>query len=839
MDFKKIAPHLIALVSMMLLAAVFFAPNAFDDKVLSQSDNVQARGMQTEIKHYIETEGKNPLWTNSAFGGMPAFQIYAPVKGNLTTPIYKTLFLWTDYTAAWAQLFVAMFCMYLLLIVLGADWRVGIFGAIAFSITSYNVDILEAGHSTKMAALALSPGVLAGAVLLFNRRMLLGGGLMALFIAMQLYANHVQITYYTLLLAGIYILAQLADAVRHKTFVNWGKALLISGLAIAIGFASNLSRLWTTYEYGQETIRGASELESKSSKGDGLDKEYLFLWSYGIGESLTLLVPHASGGAANETISSGKFYDQYSRGASPAEKEQIGRQVARTMYWGGQPLPGTAIYFGAIVCFLFTIGAFLVRGNVKWWLLTGGIFMITLAWGKYFFLNDFLYAYFPMFNKFRAVTMALGPGQLCFAVLAAMGLQKLFDADISADKKMRALYWGAGITAFLCLVVIIMGGGEGANDAKLAEQIKMPNLSQVLIEDRSALARSDAFRSLIFIALAAALIWMGLKGRLKAGITVLAIALLALVDHWQICRRTLTSDNFQSKRAVMATPKEEDYDLQIKQDKDIDYRVLDLARGGITGNAVTSYFHKSLSGYHAAKMQRYQEVVDRYLGDSLGRSLHIVGMFNGKYVVLPKGDVLPNPEACGNAWFVKQYDVLPDGDAELNALRTLKPKEKAVLQQSQATALQGLAIQPDSTASIRLSSYHPDQMVYEYSANSDQLAVFSEIYYPPAKGWKCFLNGQPAPDFFKVNYLLRGMRLPAGQNVKLEMRFEPRSYYLGETVAYAASALTLLVFLGALFLWYRGRPALDPNRLTDIQAAEKERPARVAPAAAKGKMKKK
>jgi hypothetical protein len=830
MDFKKIVPHLIAIAALLLVSAFYFSPNAFSGKVLRQGDNDKARGMQTEVREYLAKEGKAPNWTNSAFGGMPAFQIYSPASGNLTMPFYKTLFLWADITSIWVQVFVAMLCMYFLISVLGADWRVGVFGAVAFGISSYNIDILEAGHTTKMAALALAPGVFAGAVLAFNHRIILGGGVTALFVAMQLYANHVQITYYTLLITGLYFLAQLVVAIQHKTFGQWGKALAMVLFAISFGFLCNLSRMWSTYEYSQETIRGRSELSSKSDRGSGLDPEYQFGWSYGIGESLTLLVPHANGGGANEIIRNTEFLDLVTKGASSVEKEQAAQQTSAYYYWGTQPFVGTAIYFGAIVCFLFFLGAFLVPGNVKWWLLSGGIFSLTLAWGGNFFFNYVLNDILPMFNKFRAVSMALGMGQLCFAALAAMGLQKLFDGDISLEKKRKALYYAAGIAVAFCLFAAFRTPGAGPNDDQLAAQLKYEGLSQLLESDRSALARSDAFRSLGLIALAFGLIWFSLRGNIKAGMAVIAITVLSLGDHWMICNRNLSTNKYENKRSATAAPTPQPFDLKIKEDKDLSYRVLDLSRGSIAGNATTSYFHKSLSGYHAAKLQRYQEVVDTFLGADLGKNLHIVGMFNGKYIVSQKGDVIPNDKACGNAWFVKRYEVLPTGDAELHALGNIDPKTKAVIQQSEAAGLQGFTITPDSTATIRLSKYHPDKMEYEYSATTEQLALFSEIYYPPAKGWSCYLNGQKTNDFIKADYLLRAMRLPAGNNMKLEMRFEPQSYYTGGKIATVASILTILLFLGGLFLLFRHFQLPDPNALTDfeLEKAVKERPA-VAP----------
>ncbi len=834
MDFKKFIPHLIAAAVLFAVSAVFFAPNFFGGKVLPQPDNDKARGMQTEIQDYIKKGEPAPLWTNSAFGGMPGYQIYSPIHGNLTKPLTKAVFLWTGVTGIWAQVLAAMLFMYFLLVTLKADWRVAIFGAMAYGISTYNVDILEAGHSTKMAALVFAPGILAATLMLFDGRLLAGAGLLALLTSMQIYVNHVQITYYTLIIAGIYVLAQLVEAIQHKALGRWGKHVGIWTIAIAIGFACNLSKLWPTYEYGQETIRGKSELKASAEKGDGLSKDYLFGWSYGVCESMTLLVPHFAGGGAGESFGETKLLKAVSRQMPPnTTKAQMQSQIAALFYNGDQPFVGTAIYYGAIVCFLFFLGAFLVPGAIKWWLLLSGLFMITLAWGKNFFLNDLWYDYLPMFNKFRAVSMALGPGHLCVAALAAMGIQKLTDPDLPIDKKKRGLWVGLGTTILLCVIGMACASSSGPNDSALGDNAQ---LLAALKEDRASLLRADLIRSLLFVFAAASIIFFYLGGKLKAALMIGLVATLSLADTWLVCLRSLPSSKYESKQAATNPPKAEAFDNQIKADKDPHYRVLDLSRGGIAGNATTSYFHKSLSGYHAAKLQRFQEVVDKYLGKDLNRNLHIVGMMNGKYIIGDKGQVFPNPEVCGNAWFVKNFQTVTNGDEELNALGSLNPKDTAIVQESFASTLQGLNIQRDSNDYIKLTKYHPDRMEYEYSANSAQLAVFSEMWYPPAKGWKCYLNGQPASDFIKADYLLRAMVLPAGQKQKLEMRFEPKSFYLGEKVAYAASGLTLLLCLAALFFWYKkGGQIGEAANLTDVEE-KVEKPVR---AAAKASVKKK
>jgi hypothetical protein len=843
MDFKKFTPHFIAIGILLAIAAIFFAPNAFSGKVLPQPDNDKARGMQTEIMQYLEKDGKTPLWTNSAFSGMPSYQIYLKTKSNLTVPIAKTLHLWQSINDVWAQVFVAMLCMYLFLSVLKVDWRIGVFGAIAFGITTYNVDILEAGHSTKMTALALTPGLFAGAVLVFNGRWMLGAGLLALFSAMQVNANHIQITYYAMIVLGIYFLTQLVWSLLHKGAVNWVACAAITGLTLLLGLASNAARIWPTYEYGKETIRGVSDLAQKSAKGDGLDKSYLFGWSYGISESLTLIVPHAFGGGAGENIQNTEFFKLVSRGGSPSQRNDVGRQTASVYYCGAQPFVGTAIYFGAIVCFLFILGAFLVKGVEKWWLLLGALFCISLAWGSNFFLNDIWYNILPMFKKFRAVSMALGVAQLCFAALAALGLQKLFDEDVQKDEKMKALYLSAGISALFCLSVFVFGGSTGPNDAQVAAQIKMPiaEFSKLLSADRASMEQSDIFRSLGFILAAAALIWLYLQGKLKSSIAVLSVAVLSLADNWSVCTRTLSSDKYENKREAIAPPKPTATDNEIKADKDPHFRVLDFSRGGIAGNWTTSYFHQSMSGYHAAKLQRYQELADSLLNPAqINANLHVVGMLNGKYLVGQNGQLIKNPKALGNAWFVKNIQTVATSEDELNGLKKLNPRDTALVLASVVPMLKGFQASSDTTANIKLTAYHPDKMEYEYSSASDQFAVFSEVYYPPSMGWHCYINGQRTEDFVRVNYLLRGMKLPAGKAQKLEMRFEPQSYYMGEKIAFAASLLALLLFFGGLFFWFKNNNMPNASNLGEMASVVvTEKLPKTAPVSADKKSKKK
>jgi hypothetical protein len=794
-NLKPYLHHLLVAIALLAVAAIFFSPNAFQGKVLFQNDNVQAQGIQSEIQQYLKQGEPAPLWTNSQFGGMPSFQVYVKPELDIIRPFMKLPFLFTDLSAVWAQVFAAMLMAYLLLTVLGARWPVALMGALGYGITSYNVDILEAGHSTKMAALALTPGLLACTVLTMRGKYLLGGGLLALLTAMQVYVNHLQITYYTLLLVGIYFLVSLVEMARNGQLMAWLKSAAVTAVAVGLGFATSAGKLWSTMEYAGETIRGKSELSAPTSakgtpaKGDGLSFDYAYDWSCGKMESLTLLVPHFAGGGNNEKFKDTKLYKSV-----PADQRG---SIGTAFYTGSQPFVGTAIYAGAIVLFLFLLGALCVRGTMKWWLLLGTLFMVSIAWGKYFYLNHLLFEYFPMYNKFRAVTMAFGLAQLGFVTLGALGVQEFIAGNMTATERQRNLFIAAGVTIGMCLLANVLAG-SGANDSQFGD-----DMLRVIEADRSAMVWSDSMRSAIFVALAAGLLWLFHRGSLQATWAVLAIAVLSLADNWTVATRTIGPEKYVSQRNSGA-PAMKAYDKQIKADKDIHFRVLDLARGGIAGNGSTSYFHKSISGYHAAKLQRFQQVLERYLsGDGLGKSLHILGMMNTKYLVTPKEEVVPNPEACGHAWFVKHWTEVPDGDAELAALKDLNPRDTAVIQTAFAAALKGFSPQRDSAAQIKLVSYHPDRMAYEYSAANDQLAVFPEQYYPPAKGWKCYLNGQPYDDFVKANFLIRALKVPAGQNMKLEMRFEPKSYILGSTIGWITALLCVVAAAGGVFLAVR------------------------------------
>ncbi|MFK7810736.1 MAG: hypothetical protein AB8F74_23210 [Saprospiraceae bacterium] len=853
---RRILPHIGAYLIMMLFSFLFFAPY-FQGKVLTQGDNIRAEGMQVEMRKFKDQTGEWPKWTNSMFAGMPTFQIIQTGKGNLLKHFFTLSMFKQGVTSPPFVILAGMFCMYLLLVVMKLDWRIAVIGAVGYGLSTYNIDLAEAGHSTKMAAMAFVPGVFAGALLAFNGRYLLGGGMFAFFLSLNIYANHLQITFYMGLLLGILGLVKLITAIRRGVLPLFAKAAGILVLGGILALSSNLSRIWSTQEYAAETIRGKSELASKQAAGtdDGLTKDYIFGWSYGKMESFTLLVPNFMGGGASHHFRGTKVHDQIYKNMerqmlqSGQSKQQAVKaaeqQVAALFYWGKQPFVGTAIYFGVVLCFLFFLGAFLVRGDEKVWLVSSAIFALMIAWGGNFFLNHFFVDYLPLFNKFRAVSMALGLSQLAVIILGMLGLAKLLDSDIKVEAKQKALYYAAGITGGLCVIALLAGSSmdmSGSRDGQVG------NLLNALKADRAAVLRADVFRSIAIMLVAAGLIFAYLKGKLKPLVLVILIGLISVLDVWTVNKRILFAEKYETEKERKSSVQPRPIDLEIQKDTDPHYRVLDLSQGDPFRNANTSYFHKSIGGYHAAKLMLFQEVYEKYFTRP-SENLPLLGMMNTKYIIFGQGkDMKYNKvqEALGNAWFVDNYEVVPDADAELNKIKQINPATTAVIQQKYAGAFQGLQLKPDPSANIKLTSYHPDHMVYEYSAASEQLALFSEVYYPPAKGWNVYLNGEPIDPFVKANYLIRGLRLPAGQNQKLEMRFEPKSFVIGDKISLFGSLLVLLFLGGGLFTYFKGHELPEAGRLPEgaiqqkglkTSAANAKR--KVSPTKAKGKKGKK
>jgi len=808
---KKIIPFIIAMVVFYILSAVFFKSEAFDGMVLQQTDNIQVQGMNREAREYYKKDGKVIQWTNTMFGGMPTTMIFQKNKGNLLRHFYSASMFWKDMKSPSIELYVAMMFMFLALLLFGIDWRIAILGGIGFAFGTYHMELLEAGHATKMIAIGFFGLVISSAWYAYNRNLLLGASIFAVSLGMQVYATHYQITYYTLMIILILGIVEFIKAIKYKTLPNFAKA---TGLMIVFGLlcaGTNASKLWTTYEYSKETIRGTSDLSAKKDL-DGLGKDYVFSWSYGIAESMTLLIPDFEGGGSSQSYTGTKTYKALKpqikaslakQGVTGKNADaQVNQQVASLFYSGDQPFVGMGVYMGIIVFFLMILGVVMGKGSIKWWLLASMLLMLSIAWGRHFFLNEIWYNIVPLFNKFRSLSMALSLVQGLAAMLAALGLQAFFRKETTDAQRKKGLMIAGATTLGILVLTLLMSGMfnySGPKDARLGDQ-----LAAMLEEDRLSLLRKDVGRSILFALLGIGALYLYVGRKVSAVVSVLILTLFVTIDLWSAGSRIITPSKFKTakKSKIIA---ESDADRQIKQDKDLHFRVLDLSIGDPFTNAMGAYHHKMIGGYHPAKLMRYNDVIEKYLREP-GKYMNVVGMLNAKYIIQNQGNkpvAIPLREkTLGNAWFVKSFRTVENADKELDALGSLNPKEEAVFDQTYAKELEGFNLNFDSTSTIKLANYSPDNMEYVYSAKTPQLAVFSEVYYPESKGWSLYVGDKRVP-ILKADYLLRAAILPAGQNQKVVMKFHPNSYYTGEKISLFASIILLLSLFAGFFFSFK------------------------------------
>ncbi|MCR5887763.1 YfhO family protein [Hymenobacter sp. J193] len=830
--WQRVLPHLLAVLFFLVLAAVYFSPILFDGKTLAQHDIVQFNGGAHEAAQYREVMGKEALWTNSMFSGMPTYLISTHFPGDLSGYLHKIFTL--NLPAVVANLFLALLCGYLLFVALGVRPLLAVVGAVALGFTSYNLIILSAGHNTKSLALAYAPLVLAGLLVALRRNMWLGAALFALGLTMNLRSNHLQITYYLLLMVLIFGVIELVAAVRENRLPALLSRVAVLALAAGLAVGVSFGRLYTTLEYGKYSIRGRSELTTpaptapgqpaaatEENVGSGLDRDYAFQWSYGVGETITLLVPNyyggASQGALSENSATGQALAQL--GVPPAQLQDVLRQLP--LYWGDQPITSGPVYLGAGVLLLFVLGLFVADRRTRWWLLTATLLSIVLAWGKNFeTFNNLIFDYFPGYNKFRSVSMALVIAQLAVPLLAILALARvlrpqtvvaaapnthpaLAAVPVAAPETAilkRNLLYAVGITAGLCLLAYLVGlGADFASPIDSALQQQGFPLDAIR-QDRASLMHKDVFRSLLFILLTGAVLWFYLQRKLTATLAAALVGVLTLVDLWGVDKRYLNDDNFQRETvAQQFVPTAADQ--QILQDKGLSYRVYNTANPFNEAN--TSYFHKSIGGYHGAKLRRYQDLIERQLAQG---NPGVLNMLNTRYVIVPSQQaqggvqVQRNPGALGNAWFISEIQKVQTPDEEIKALTGLNPATAAVVDAAKFPLSKTNYITVGST--ISLAEYSPDKLVYKANAVQDGFVVFSEIYYKD--GWNAFIDGKPAP-YVRANYVLRAMPVPAGQHT-IEFRFEPTSYSVGNTVSLVASILLILALLGTVVYALRRRP---------------------------------
>jgi hypothetical protein len=812
--FSSLAPYLVAILVFIGITLVYFSP-VLEGEKLKQHDIAMFKGMSKEILDFRENTGQEALWTNSMFGGMPAWQISVKYSGNLMEYVDKMVTLGLPYPANFVFLYFLGF--FVLLLVLKVNPWLSIAGAIAFALSSYFFIILGAGHTSKAHAIGYMAPVLAGIIMAFNGKYRKGALLTAVGLALEIKAGHLQITYYLLLMVLVYGVFKLIDAITQKTMPSFFKTTGILLVAALLAVLTHSTNLWATYQYGKDTMRGKPELiKEKAITSDGLDRDYITSWSYGKGETWSLMIPDVKGGA------SGVLGDVPAvKKADPAYRSMISKQT--NAYWGEQPGTSGPVYVGAIVIFLFILGMFILRGRFKWALFSITILSIMLAWGHnmMWFTNIFI-DYIPGYNKFRAVTMTLVMAELAIPLLAFLALNEVIKNPGLLKQKINYFYISLGLSAGIILLFYmlptsffsflsdqenaqfsqLLAGTDGAQVAAYLE-----NLEAV----RVAIFKADALRSLFFILAAAALIYAFLWNKIKYGWLVAGVAILVLIDMFGVNRRYLNNDNFVRASQVDVPFKPSKANLFILKDKNPDFRVLDITQSTFN-DASTSYFHKSIGGYHGAKLQRYQDIIEYYLQgeiEAIYKTMsnqptleklnnvfyqqQVLNMLNTKYVIYnPDGQPLMNPAAFGEAWFVDTAVVVNSPDEEIAELGKLDLRKAAVVDKRFKDQLTQIDWHGD--AGIKLTDYKPNHLTYQTESGGSSLAVFSEIYY--ANGWNAYLDGVKSP-YLRANYILRAMKIPAGRHT-IDFKFEPAVWKVGEPISMVASLILILLILTML-----------------------------------------
>jgi hypothetical protein len=819
---KKNGNHLIIIVLFFGICLVYFTP-AFKGKTLGQSDVVGAQSTQKEIMDY-RTKGETVLWTNQIFGGMPAFQIWAPYSANITTHIVNGIN--KTFPNPIGTVLILLLGTYFLFCVLKLNPWLAAAGAIAFSFSSYNIILLVAGHSNQVFAITFFPPILASILLTLRGRFLLGGIFTAFFMAMEIKANHIQMTYYFLLAIILLLAIEFYHAVKAANTKRFFRSIACLFIASLLALAVNASLMWSTFEYSKFSYRGKSNLTSNVSKpSNGLDRQYAYQYSQGIAECLTFLVPNASGGASgtdllNKNSETTKVF--LSKRLPEDQALNYARQISSipglSMYWGDKR-PSTAgpYYFGATVCFLFIFGLLMVNNRIKWWLFGTVVLTMFLSFGKNWpYLSDLFFDYFPLYNKFRAVESILAVTGLCVPILAFLAVQEtVATADKASTLKTlkMSFYITGGLTLFLILIPGLFLSFRGSDEVTglnylsqaLNGDTELANaVAQAMFKDRKDLEFNDAVRSLIFISMTFGLVWAFIRQKIDTKILSIGLLALTLVDLWQIDKRYLTHSSFTEKQDALVSPRE--VDLVIAKDPDPNFRVYD-ATADVKIDIQNPFFHKSIGGYSAARMKRYDELIDNQFGGSVVNQ-SVLNMLNTKYIIMAdsankKFVIQQNQKACGNAWFVEDVKYVDNADSEMKGLTNFSAKTTALVDKSFETMVGEEPPKFDSLASIKLTSYNPDHLIYQSIASAAQIAVFSEIYYE--KGWDMYIDNVKQP-YFRADYLLRSAKIPSGKHM-VEFKFYPKSYYFGEKISLVASIVLVLGLLALVYVEFKKKRA--------------------------------
>ncbi len=800
---KHVLPYFVAVLVFFAISLIYCSP-VLEGKRLFQLDSRKGIGMGQETTLYQKATGEKSLWTGSMFGGMPTYQISPSYK---TFSIMKIRRLFEgELPDPASHIFLYLIGFFILMCSLKVNPWLGMLGSIMFAFSSYFLIIITAGHIWKAWVLGLIPATMAGVIWTYRGQYLKGLATYALFFTLQLLSNHIQMTYYFFVFVGLpYLVHILVDTIRDKNWLHFSKAtgglILASALAIGVNFTS----LYFTANYAKETIRGQSELSSNvTDKTSGLDKSYATDWSYGVAESFSLLVPDVKGGG-NAAIGN---KESLLKNVDPSFKSSIANS---DRYWGDQPFTSGPVYVGAFVLFLFILGIFIVKGGFKWAMLAATVLSIMLAWGKNFMpLTDFFLDYFPFYNKFRAVSSILIVAELCIPILAMLALMEVVKKPEIIASKRKAFWTSAALTGGLALLFWLFP----RLFFNFFSQKELDQFSQILLQNsgaksqvdlymaglesaRVAILKADALRSFIVIALGIGMLWLYQAGKMKKGLLIGLLSALVLLDLWTVDKRYLNDSHFVRKNETRIAWEASEADKQILQDKEPGYRVMNLTVNTFQDGS-TSYYHRSVGGYHAAKLRRYQDVIDHYFTDSV--NMPIVNMLNTKYVIVSDQNNQPmaqrNPGALGAAWFVGSYKVVNNADEEINAIGSINPANELVVDKRFESQLKGKSFGKDTSSRIVLESYAPNKLVYKTSAGQEQLAVFSEVYF--ADGWKATIDGVEAPHF-RANYILRAMVVPAGEHT-VSFKFEPTSFNRSETISVVSAIILMgLVLLALVF----------------------------------------
>ena len=821
---KRLLPDIIVIAFFAVISFVYFCPAVTEGRILSQHDSVAGIGAGQEHSEYYKRTGKKTRWTNAVFGGMPTYQLAPSYEStNLLSKIAELYHLYLP-TYVW-YVFVMLLGFYILLRAFNFKVWMSALGAIVWAFSSYFFIIIAAGHIWKLMTLAYIPPTIAGMVLIFRKKYLLGGLLTALFVALQINSNHIQMSYYFLIVMLAMYIAYGIMARKQQEMSHFLKATGVLALAGILGICINLSNLYHTYEYSKESMRGKSELVKENSANQtnsGLERDYITQWSYGIGETFTLLVPNTKGGASVPLAMNEKAMEK----ANPMYMN-IYRQIGQ--YWGEQPGTSGPVYVGAFVMFLFVLGLFIVKGPMKWALLVATILSILLSWGKNFMgFTDFFIDYIPMYSKFRTVSSILVVAEFTIPLLAMLALKEWVERPQLLKENRKEILISLGLTGGLALLFalapkLFFSSYVSSMEMHALQGIPADQLVPLLAnleEVRMSMFTSDAWRSVFIILIGIILLWMYSAGKLKQNVLVGALIVLCLVDMWDVNKRYLYDGQFVEKQEQTRTFEPTETDKIILQDKDLNYRVLNLASNTFNENN-TSYWHKSIGGYHAAKLRRYQEMIEEHIStemnslfkevaeaggdmDSLDASkFPVLNMLNARYFIFPLegGQTVPlrNPFALGNAWFVDEVQYVNNANEEIEAIHGIDPLHQIVVDKRFESIVQASSAS-DSTCSITLTAYEPNDLKYEVNSSKGGTVVFSEIYYP---GWQAYIDGEKV-EHGRANYILRAMNVPAGQHV-VEFKFDPDTLHATETIAYIAFALLAIAAVVIVILEVKKR----------------------------------